>query len=146
VLAGIKHLNRLDQVLASRELLQAPMIDSSRQPGGYDDGIMLDVEDHVIETTCANIFLRIGVQWITPDLSLTGVAGVARALIIHEFEQSKELLEIRPIHWSEFCLAEEVFICNAVRGIWPVVRIEDKVLPIGQLTRYLQKNLQLSFV
>lgn len=149
VLAGIKHLNRLEQVLASRELNIAETIHSddypNSEPVAYDDGVMLDFNDQVIETTCANLFIRIGSQWMTPDLSVAGVAGVARARIIHEFEHAKELLDIRPICWAEFCLADEIFICNAVRGIWPVVRLQQKKLPIGHWTRYLQTKLQLCF-
>ncbi len=144
-LAGIKHLNRLDQVLASQELRMHAFTSQENQKIAYDDGVMLDIEDCVIETTCANMFFRIGKQWITPDLSLTGVTGVARSLIINWFKDSGALLGVRKIHWSEFCLVEEVFICNAVRGIWPVVRVQEKMLAIGDLTRNLQITLQLHF-
>jgi 4-amino-4-deoxychorismate lyase len=134
-LAGIKHLNRLDQVLASQELLALQT----------DDAVMLDCAEQVIETISANIFLRIESQWLTPDLSLSGVAGVARAVISDCFQRLREPLSIRPIHWTEFCMADEVFICNAVRGIWPVVRMQQQTLAIGPFTRHLQQQLAAFF-
>ena len=72
MLAGIKHLNRLDQILARAEWSD-PAI---------HEGIVLDQQQRVIEAITSNIFVRIGDCWLTPTLTRCGVAGVMRRLVI----------------------------------------------------------------
>lgn len=134
-LAGIKHLNRLEQVLAASEVLEM----------GCDDGLMLTESSHVIETTCANIFLRLAQQWVTPNLIQAGVAGVARALVIDWFSRNQQSVDVRSVSWGDIAQAEEILICNAVRGIWPVVRVQQQSFAIGELTRQLQNQLHPFF-
>ena len=111
-LAGIKHLNRLDQVMAAAELPQ----DS--------DGLLLDQAGHVIEALSSNLFVLYRGQWLTPSLQRSGVAGVMRQLLM---ERVMPALGLTPLS-QDFGLeilqtAEEVFICNAVRGITSVTEI-----------------------
>ena len=74
-IASIKHLNRLDQVLASLEM----------QRSGFFDGIMLDHHDRIIETTSSNIFLKSRKsEWLTPEISDCGISGVMREVLINE--------------------------------------------------------------
>lgn len=111
-LAGIKHLNRLDQVLAADELKE-----------GYD-GLLLDVDDNVIEALSSNIFLFDGQSWLTPALDSCGVAGVMRRLLYEEIMPNLGLrVIVKPVSLASLLNASEVFVCNAVRGIQPVCEL-----------------------
>lgn len=105
-LAGIKHLNRLEQVLARAEWRDA----------GIHEGLMLDTEDRVACATAANVFALIGGRWLTPPVHRRGVAGVARAWVLAHAPQAAEAELTR----TELESAEALFLCNAVRGILPV--------------------------
>jgi 4-amino-4-deoxychorismate lyase len=103
-LAGIKHLNRLEQVLARAEW---------RDPTIHE-GLMLD--------TAANVFARIGGRWLTPPVDRRGVAGVARAWVLANAPDAAEA-ELSPRQVES---AESLFLCNAVRGILPVGSLDGK--------------------
>jgi 4-amino-4-deoxychorismate lyase len=124
-LGGIKHLNRLEQVMASAELRET----------GAAEGIMLDQEDHVISAIAANIFLVMEDRLLTPRLDRCGVRGVLRNQILLEFGARCEQRRILVDMLQE---ADEVFICNSVRGIVPVTAIDSLVYEIGPVTRELQ--------
>lgn len=142
-LAGIKHLNRLEQVLAASE----------RHSSDCDDGLMMNDDGLVIETTRANIFLR-GASggWITPDLDACGVSGVMRSLLIEEiFPLMGICLEIGVIGERDLDEYDELFICNSVRGIVPVVGVRaadnqsTETREIGKVTRELQCMLSNNY-
>ena len=124
-LGGIKHLNRLEQVLASAEIRET----------GVDEGILLDREEHVVSAIAANIFLVIEDRLLTPRLDLCGVRGVVRSHILLGFGARCEQRRITLDMLQE---AAEVFICNTVKGIVPVTAIDDYEFEIGPVTRELQ--------
>jgi 4-amino-4-deoxychorismate lyase len=128
-LGGIKHLNRLEQVLASSE------------PCAEDvaEGIMLDREDHVISAISANIFLVLEDRLLTPRLDRCGVRGVIRSQIL---AARSGRCEQRRIQVDMLYEADEVFICNSVRGIVPVTGIDGHEFTIGAVTRELQSWLR----
>ncbi len=111
-LAGIKHLNRLDQVLAASELT------------ADCDGLLLDNNDRVIEALSSNVFVRRGERWLTPDLSRSGVAGVMRNHLLSHVLPGLDLPSaVADIGLDEVASADEVLICNAISGIRPVAAI-----------------------
>lgn len=124
-LGGIKHLNRLEQVLAGAEIRDSSAV----------EGVLLDREDHVISAISANIFLVYENQLLTPRLDRCGVRGVVRAQILSAFTHR---CEQRRIHMDMLWEADEVFICNSVRGIVPLTAINDHGFKIGPVTRELQ--------
>jgi len=124
-LGGMKHLNRLEQVLASAELR-----DTDAQ-----EGILLDREDHVVSAISANIFLVVEDRLLTPRLDLCGVRGVVRRLILSGFGARCEQRRITLDMVQE---ADEVFICNTIKGIVPVTEIDGQEFGIGSVTRELQ--------
>lgn len=127
-LAGLKHLNRLEQVLARSEW----------QDASFAEGLMLDVSGRVVEAVFSNLFLvRAGVL-LTAELSRCGVAGVMRAEILAQAEQQGMPLQVRDISYEELLGADEVFLCNSLYGIWPVCELAASVWPVGPLTRKLQ--------
>lgn len=124
-LGGMKHLNRLEQVLASAELREA----------GVAEGILLDREEHVVSAISANIFLIKGDRLLTPRLDQCGVRGVVRSQILARFSSRCEQRRIMMDLLQE---ADEVFICNSIRGIVPITRIDEQAYPIGPVTREVQ--------
>jgi 4-amino-4-deoxychorismate lyase len=133
MLAGIKHLNRLENVLARAESLD-PV---------YVDGLMLDVDGHVIECTSANFFIRIGKRLITPDVTQAGVAGVTRQRIVDLAHYLQLTAEIGHIRLSHVLSADEVIICNSLYGAWQVRRIGDTHWPAGSLAHDLRELLKV---
>lgn len=128
LLAGLKHLNRLEQVLARSEW----------QDPAYAEGLMLDTSGRVIEGVFSNLFLvRDGVL-LTADLSRCGVAGVMRAELLQQAAAQGVALQVRDISHDELLAADEVFLCNSLYGIWPVRELQGHDWPVGPLTRKLQ--------
>ncbi len=132
VLAGIKHLNRLEQVLARAEW------DDENIP----EGLLLDQQGFLIEGTMSNVFLVQGLKLVTPDLRLCGVAGVMRARLLELAADAEICTEVRSVLIDELYNAQEVFVSNSIIGIWPVLRIGTQNFTIGNVTRTLQRILQ----
>ncbi|USD19738.1 aminotransferase class IV [Microbulbifer variabilis] len=98
------------------------------------DGLMLDSEGRVIESLRCNLLARFGNTWITPDLHRCGVRGVMRDWLSSEIQWQERDLEIRDLSG-----ADEVALCNSVRGVLPVVEIiGHQRWPIGAGVRGLQ--------
>ncbi len=128
-LAGIKHLNRLEQILAQREW-GAP----------YGEGLMLDADGCVLSGTFTNLFWVSQGKLITPDVSRCGIAGVMRAMAIKTAILQGIPVEIGRFTLNTLTLAQEIFICNSVLGIWPVHTLLDKHYAVGPITRQLQQS------
>jgi 4-amino-4-deoxychorismate lyase len=117
-LAGVKHLNRLENVLARMEWNDPAIA----------DGILLDTNDNVIECTAANIFARFGDMLITPSLAQCGVAGVTRQRIIELAHTFSLKISVETFDLKKLFAADEVIICNSIYGAWQVRKIDDKTL------------------
>ncbi len=130
-LAGIKHLNRLDQILARNEWQDPSIV----------EGIMLNSTGHVIEGTMSNVFIVKSGQLITPKLDKSGVSGVMRGQVILLARASSIPIVEANIHLDDFLVADEIFISNSVIGIWPVTDVENTVFPTGNITQNLQSAL-----
>ncbi|HFQ4804072.1 TPA: aminodeoxychorismate lyase [Vibrio vulnificus] len=128
ILAGHKHNNRLEQVLCKGEL----------DALGYQDGVTFNVQNHVIETTIANLFwVKNGVLF-TPDLTLSGVSGVMRRLVMGEAQHRAIACQEIKADLSSLLAAEEVFMTNSLLGVAPINQILETRYPIGATTRYFQ--------
>jgi 4-amino-4-deoxychorismate lyase len=114
-LAGIKHLNRLEQVLARAEW-QDPEIDES---------LMCDSEDRVVGATSANLFVLSGGRWLTPSVERCGVAGIAREWLLANVPGAS----VAELSAAEVSHADALFLCNSVRGILPVRRLGMREWP-----------------
>jgi 4-amino-4-deoxychorismate lyase len=130
LLAGIKHLNRLEQVLARNEWQD-----------GFQEGIMLDTEDHVVEGTMSNLFLIRGGTLHTPLLDQCGVAGVTRARVM-----ACALGLGIPVQEGRYGLddlfgADGLLLTNTLIGLWPVRALEGRPLPVSPLAGLLQRAL-----
>lgn len=130
-LAGLKHLNRLEQVLARTELAKHDA----------EEGLLLDNRDFVIGGTSSNLFFVTGTTLTTPNLDRCGVAGIMRALVLDHADLAHLDVSIRDVKLSELEAADEIFVTNAVIGIWPVRRLDGKLFEPGSATRRLQALL-----
>ncbi len=133
-LVGIKHLNRLEQVLARAEWNDPAVA----------EGLMLDENNQVIEATAANVFIVRDSAVLTPALHECGVAGVMRAEIM-ELARSAGL----QVHECELSLdaarsAEEMFLTNSVIGVWPVREVDMIEKPVGSVTQHIVALLEQS--
>jgi 4-amino-4-deoxychorismate lyase len=130
-LAGIKHLCRLEQVLAQLEL----------RAGDAQEGLLLGSSGFVVGGISSNVFLLRGSELVTPDLARCGVSGVMRRATL-EFAPQLGLTVIeRDVTPEEVQQADEVFMTNALFGIWPVAMLDQHAFRRGPKTRELMKSL-----
>ena len=130
LLAGLKHLNRLEQVMARAEW----------QGTEYAEGLMQDTQGRLIEGVYSNLMLvRDGVL-LTADLRRCGVAGVMRAALLEQAPALGIPVLVRDLERVDLEHADEVMLCNSVYGIWPVQAYagSNRNWPPGPLTRKLQ--------
>ena len=130
-LAGIKHLNRLEQVLARSEWCD----------GDVPEGLMLDVEGYVAEGTMSNVFVRHGNRLRTPPVERCGVAGIMRNWVLGHSTGLGLDIEVAPVTLEAVHQADELFVTNAVIGIWPVRRFEGKLFAQISAARRLNRLL-----
>jgi 4-amino-4-deoxychorismate lyase len=119
-LAGIKHLNRLENVLAAAEWHDASLLDPE-----IAEGLLLDSDGNVIEGTRSNLFVVCRGELITPELSRSGVAGVQRDRVIDWSIQHNMPLHIRNIGLEEVLHADELFVVNSIIGLWSIRELEQ---------------------
>jgi len=129
LLAGLKHLNRLEQVLARSEW----------QDSDHAEGLMLDMSGRVIEGVYSNLFIVCDGVLVTPELSRSGVAGVMRAELLAQAERLGIPLAVQALSYEQLLAADEVFLCNSLYGVWPVCALQAHRWPVGPLTRKLQR-------
>jgi len=131
-LAGMKHLNRLEQVLARLEWDDAQIA----------EGLMCDQKGRIVEGVSTNLFLVSGGRLLTPVIDNCGVAGVMRGFIL-DVVAPELALHTEQVHCERALLgaAQEVFLCNAVIGVWPVRQLGTKRWPLGPVTRRVQAHV-----
>ena len=106
-LAGIKHLNRLEQVLAQAEWSDDSIV----------DGLMLDTEGELVSATANNVFLARDGALVTPDLRFCGVLGIMRGEVLRVARELGITVSEEPLWPHDVAAASEIFITNSIRGI-----------------------------
>jgi 4-amino-4-deoxychorismate lyase len=124
-LAGLKHLNRLEQVLVRNELDQRE----------EDDLLVLNINEQVIEVCSANIFYQLNGHWYTPDLSLSGVNGVMRQHIL----ACRPDIKVVETSLSDITEASAMFICNSIAKIIPVYQFNERQLNIADIDVFKER-------
>lgn len=132
-LAGLKHLNRLEQVLARSEWQDEAA-----------EGLMCDSAGRVIEGTMSNLFLVVAGTLVTPDLSQSGVAGVMRAEVLARAAGLGIATTIKPVTPAMVEAADELFLTNSLIGLWPVARLDTRPYAVGKITQTFQAALPLA--
>jgi 4-amino-4-deoxychorismate lyase len=131
LLAGVKSLNRLENVLARMEWNDPSIADS----------ILLDTQGNVIECTAANIFARFGDALITPSLTQCGIAGITRQRIIELAHRLSLKSSIETFSLEKLLMADEVIICSSLYGAWQVRSIQEKTISTGGLAANIRAAL-----
>ena len=126
LLAGMKHLNRLEQVLARAEWNDPAIA----------EGVLCDIHGHVISATMANLFALVDGVLLTPAVDRCGVAGVARAEVLATCPQA----QVGTLTLDALREAGEIFLSSSVRGILPVHSLGERVYVPGAMTRQLQEH------
>jgi len=130
--AGLKTLNRLENVMARTEITNQ----------GYFEGIMLNHNQQVISGTQSNIFIIKDKTIFTPFMNVSGVEGTTRNQLLTLLPglgyQVKECL----LDLDEIYQADELFFCNAVRGILPVSKLTSTKYTIKQVNGIQQAWLK----
>ena len=129
-LAGIKHLNRLEQVLARNEW----------DTDTYQEGLMLTAKGNVIDGTMSNFFAVKDNMLFTPVLSSCGVSGVMRKTVVSKAKELGYSVYEKNFTKSELEDADELFLTNSIIGIWPIRTIaKTRFTSVGDRTKQLQQ-------
>ncbi len=119
-LCGIKSLNRLEQVMAAREL-----------QGEIFEVLMSNSEGHVVEGTRTNLFVSTDAGWLTPPSATLAVAGVMRSYVLGRLRASGEPVSEAPVtlEWLMSDRCRGLYLTNSVLGIVPVRNLAGQDLP-----------------
>ena len=160
-LAGLKSLNRLDNVLASGELqgIKTQVFENCIKPS-ISEGLLRDMSGRWVEGTMSNVFYQLSDsplstlsseklstlplyednanylttgQWYTPSMAKSGVAGVMRQVLIDALSTSKHPVIIRSLKDEDLPQLSQLFFCNALRGVMPMSSL---TLLSGEMVRF----------
>lgn len=130
-LAGVKHLNRLEQVLARAEWSDPRIAES----------LLFSTGGALVSGTMSNVFLVHGKALSTPRLDRCGVAGIMREVVGELAARQPLEFTVAPLDRERLATAEEIFLTSALTGIRPVRELAGRSLGVGPLTRQLQQAL-----
>ncbi len=127
LLAGIKHLNRIDSVLAASQL------------SNLDQEAILYLDDQIICGSKCNLFFKINDQWMTPAIDRAGVAGVMRQRVMDLMDNQQISLKICSIERSQLAEVQAAFLTNCLLGIKPVHQINGQTISTNQVIQLKQR-------
>jgi len=130
-LAGLKHLNRLDNVLAAAEIA-----------AGDHDVLMLDVADRIVSGSSCNVFLARDGRLATPKLDSSGVSGVLRGIVQREAPKLGLVVQERALSLADLATADEVLVTNARIGVVPVSRVGEHAFRSFELALRLRGHIE----
>lgn len=136
ILAGVKHMNRLEQVIARSEWTDDRI----------HEGLLLDAEGAVVEGTMSNLFVVRHGRLETPLIDRCGVLGVMRNLVVEQARRDGILVEERRLGMSDLDEADELFMTNSLIHVWPVSRLVDRSLTVGPVTRRIMRLVENALV
>ena len=132
LLAGLKHLNRLEQVLARSEW---------QDDENVVEGLMADEQGNIIEGTMSNIFYVSDNTLFTPDLSQCGVEGIIRNLILAYASMKKLKYTVKKVSVENLRNADEIFVTNSIIGLWPVIGFDDREYQVGPMSKKIAEHI-----
>jgi len=130
-LAGIKHLNRLEQVLFRQDVAAL----------GVDEGLVADPEGRLVCGSMSNVFLLLNGTLTTPALHRCGIDGVMRGALLAVCARLGIAVAVRDVMLSECVGASEGFLTNALIGLWPIGEFDGRALSVGPVTRRLMDEV-----
>ena len=135
-LAGIKSLNRLEQVMARNEWRDETVF----------EGLLLDTEDRLICGTMSNVFLVDGNSLVTPAITRCGISGVMRRHVLTVVEQAGIECDVRDVANNELNSCLGAFLTNSQFGVLPINRCTDRSWELNDLSRRILQLVTASGV
>lgn len=123
-LAGLKTLNRLEQVLLRQELADL----------GWNEGLVCDVNGFIIEGVYSNCFFMVDGKWWTPPIDCSGILGVMRAELIERMQSQHIPVHLKTLNCDDATRIEALFFCNALTQIVPVSTLNGRTLNLSAVT------------
>lgn len=123
-LAGLKTLNRLEQVILRQELAVC----------GWNEGLVCDVNDLIVEGVYSNCFFQVDGEWWTPPIDCSGILGVMRAELLERMQARDIPIHLKTLHRDEVTRIEALFFCNALTQIVPVGTLDGRTLNLSAVT------------
>lgn len=136
-LAGLKHLNRLDQVMARSEW---------NEQDNFDEGIMFNIDGDITEGTMSNIFWLKGGRIFTPDLSQEGIDGCVRRWVINQQNSMLSVTVQKDAKLDQLLAADGVFLTNSLMGIQKVTEIDGQKIETSTIVDGLAQAFNQQFV
>lgn len=130
-LAGVKHLNRLENVLARAEWSDP----------GVPEGLVLDMEGCIVGGTMSNLFIVEGNSLVTPDLARCGVAGVTRRRIMEAAAGHGMTCREESITQARLVDAQEAMVVNSLIGVWQIGSCAGRTWKAGTVTARVREWL-----
>ncbi len=131
LLAGIKHLNRLELVLAS----------AARRAHGCDEGLLCSSSGHLACGTSSNVFVVHEGRLLTPRVDRCGIAGVLRSVVLREAQQLGLPAQEQDLAPALLASATEVFITNVRLGVRIATEVDGRVMPPAPWAQALQRRI-----
>ena len=129
-LSNIKSLNSLLYVLASKYA----------KINGFDDVLLLNSNNNIIESTNSNLFLKEHDVVYTPPLSDGCVDGSMRKLLIPIIEKEYKLT-YKSLQIDDLFKSDEVVLSNAISGVKRVTLFKEREYNDESLYNYLLKSI-----
>ncbi|MEN9705863.1 MAG: hypothetical protein RLZZ393_1742 [Pseudomonadota bacterium] len=131
LLAGMKHLNRLELVLARARL----------QGHGAFEGLLCGSSGRLACGTMTNVFVLQDGVLRTPRVDRCGIAGVMRAVVMREARIlgiEAEEADLEPACVAE---ADEAFLTNVRYGLRPITSVDGRPVATGAISRRLREHI-----
>jgi 4-amino-4-deoxychorismate lyase len=130
--AGLKHLNRLENVMAAADA-----------PGGAGfEALMLDTSERVVSATASNVFLVKDGALLTPRVDRVGVNGVMRQVVLREAPRLGVATREQDLYLDDVASADAMFITNARIGVVPVLRVREHVFGMSEFVKRLRAAIE----
>jgi len=139
-LAGLKHLDRLEQVLARAEWDDHDRM--GNRANHIAEGLMLDSDGRVVCATMSNLFLVNDGRLVTPAITHAGVAGIMRGRVLELADRLGLETTVREVEPAEVMAADELFLTNSQYVLWPVARLGRREWASGPLSARIAGALE----
>ncbi len=131
-LAGLKHLNRLENVMAAAESLDSSAFET----------LLLDARDEVVSAASSNLFVLRAMNLVTPRLDRAGVRGILRGVVLREAPRLGFAVVEQTLTLGDVIRADAVFLTNARIGVVPVRLVGEHPIPMSDLVLKLRKRIE----
>jgi len=122
------------------------------QENSFEEALLKNAHGNLVEASRANLFIHDGETWVTPGLDEGVIPGVTRRVLLALMKENQIPCEVRPVKPEEFATAQQAFLCNALKNIQPIQRVDQRLLYQGEvkaetqgLARLFQEEIQLRF-